>query len=385
MQLRHIAWESVKRRKARFGFVLAAVVLGIGTVVGLISLTRAMESSLGDELDRFGANIMVTPKSRMLDLAYGGLALGGVTVDRQDLSVEDAAKIRTIPNKRNISAVAPKLVGTARVGEATVVLIGTRFDQEQRVKSWWQVEGTWPRTSEEVLVGAEAAQALNACLGKQLVVNGRPFTVVGKIASTGSIDDQAIFTDLDVAQTLLQRPNAVTLMEVSALCRGCPIEDIVSQISAVLPHARVTPVRQAVAAREQTVRQFTRFSYALSGLVLLVGTLVVMTTMMSSVLERTQEIGILRAVGFRRTHVAAIVLLETLLVTVAGGLLGWIGGSVAARTAGPLLAQVTSPVIINPQLAALAVLFSVLVGMAGGAYPAVRAAQMDPAQALRQM
>ncbi len=385
MQLRHIAWESVKRRKARFGFVLAAVVLGIGTVVGLISLTRAMERSLGDELDRFGANIIVTPKSRVLDLAYGGLALGGVTVDRQDLSVEDAAKVRTIPNTRNISAVAPKLVGTARVGEATVVLIGTRFDQEQRVKSWWQVEGRWPRTSDEVLVGAEASQALNACLGKQLVVNGRPFTVVGRIASTGSIDDQAIFTDLGVAQTLLQRPNAVTLMEVSALCRGCPIEDIVSQISAVLPHARVAPVRQAVAAREQTVRQFTRFSYALSGLVLLVGTLVVMTTMMSSVLERTQEIGILRAVGFRRTHVAAIVLLETLLVTIAGGLIGWIGGSVAARMAGPLLAQVTSPVSINPQLAALAVLFAVLVGMAGGAYPAVRAAQMDPAQALRQM
>ena len=385
MQLRHIAWESVKRRKARFGFVLAAVVLGIGTVVGLISLTRAMESSLGDELDRFGANIVVTPKSRMLDLAYGGLALGGVTVDRQELSVEDAAAVRTIPNKRNISAVAPKLVGTARVGEATVVLVGTRIDQEQRVKSWWQVEGQWPRTPDEVLVGAEVAQALNACIGKQMTVNGTTFKVVGRIAATGSIDDQAVFTDLSVAQALLQRPSAVTLMEVSALCRGCPIEDIVSQISTVLPHARVTPVRQAVAAREQTVHQFTRFSYALSGLVLLVGTLVVMTTMMSSVLERTQEIGILRAVGFRRTHVAAIVLLETLLVTIAGGLVGWLVGSVAARVAGPLLAQVNSPVSINPPLAALAVLFAVFVGIAGGAYPAVRAAQMDPAHALRQM
>ena len=153
----------------------------------------------------------------------------------------------------------------------------------------------------------------------------------------------------------------------------------------MIPGARVTPVRQAVAAREQTVRQFTRFSYALSGLVLLVGTLVVMTTMMSSVLERTQEIGILRAVGFRRTHVAAVVLMETLLVTIIGGVLGWISGSVAARMFGPILAQVTSPVTIDGRLAAVAVLFAVLVGIAGGAYPAVRAAQMDPAHALRQM
>ena len=165
MQLRHIAWESVKRRKARFGFVLGAVVLGIGTVVGLVSLTRAMQTDLGDELDRFGANIVVTPKSRMLDLAYGGLALGDVAVDRSELTASDAAAIRTIPNKRNISAVAPKLVGTIKVADVNVVLIGTRLDQEPAIKSWWQIDGQWPRGPGEVLVGAEAAQSLGACVG----------------------------------------------------------------------------------------------------------------------------------------------------------------------------------------------------------------------------
>lgn len=385
MQLRHIAWESVKRRKARFGFILTAVVIGIGTVVGLISLTRAMQTDIGDELDRFGANIVITPTSRMLDLAYGGLALGGVSVDRQELTVEDAAAVRTIPNKRNISAVAPKLVGTIPVGDATVVLIGTRFQEERRVKSWWQVEGRWPENPNEVLIGAEAAQSTGACIGRQLVVGGTPLLVVGRVAQTGSLDDQALFTDLGVAQTLLRRPQAVSLIEVSALCRGCPIEDIVSQISAVLPHARVTPIRQAAAVREQAVRQFTRFSYAVSGLVLLVGALVVMTTMMSSVMERTQEIGILRAVGFRRTHVATIVLIETLLVTIAGGLAAWLVGSFGARLLGPVLAQISSPVAVDARLAGLAVLFAALIGIVGGAYPAFRAAQMDPAHALRQL
>lgn len=385
MQLHDIAWQSVKRRKGRFGFVLAAVALGIGTVVGLVSLTRAMQSDIGDELDRFGANIVVTPKSRMLDLAYGGIPLGGVAVDRQDLKIEDADAIRTIPNKRNIAAVAPKLIGTTKIAETNVVLIGTRFDQEPGIKSWWQVDGRLPGGPEETLLGSEAAQSLGKHVGDRLIIGRASFIVVGTIAATGSIDDQAVFTDLNVAQAILARPGAVSLIEVSALCRGCPIEDIVSQISAVLPHARVAAIRQAVAAREQAVRQFVRFSYALSGLILLVGTLVVMTTMMSSVTERTQEIGILRAVGFRRPHVAAIVLIETLLVTSVGGLVGWGAGTAAARTFGPVLAQITSPVSIDARLAAVAVLFSILVGIAGGAYPAIRAAQMDPAHALRQL
>ncbi len=385
MQLHDIAWESVKRRKGRFGFVLGAVALGIGTVVGLVSLTRAMQTDISGELDRFGANIVVTPKPRMLDLAYGGIPLGGVAVDRQELKVEDASAIYTIPNKRNISGVSPKLVGTTKVAETPIVVIGTRLDQEARIKGWWEVSGRLPRTPEETLLGSAAAQALGKGVGDRLSIGRASFTVVGTVAATGSIDDQAAFTDLNVAQAILRRPGAVSLIEVSALCRGCPIEDIVKQIGAVLPHARVTPIRQAVAAREQAVRQFTRFSYALSGLVLLVGALVVMTAMMSSVSERTQEIGILRAVGFRRTHVAAIVLLETLLVTVLGGVLGWAAGSGAARAFGPALAQISSPVPINPALGGIAVLFAVLVGVAGGAYPAFRAAQMDPALALRQI
>lgn len=384
MHLHDIAWESVKRRKARFAFVLAAVVLGIGTVVALAALTRTMQTEVGDELDKFGANILVTPKSDMLDLAYGGLTVGGLAVSGEALTPEDALKIHSIPNHHNVSVVAPKLVGVLAIGEARVVVIGTRFKHELG-QQWWQISGDMPRTDGEALVGADAAAALHVSAGSTLAIAGRTLRVTGTLAPTGSIDDRAVFCDLTLAQEALDRPNGVSLIEVSALCRGCPIEDIVNQISAVLPHAKVTPVRQAVAARERAVRQLTRFSYAVSGLLLLVGTLVVMTTMMSSVSERTQEIGILRAVGFRRTHVATIVLLETVVVTSLGGVLGWAAGLLAAKTFGPLLAQVTSPVIVDPRLAVVAVVFAVLIGVAGGAYPAARAAQMDPALALRQI
>jgi putative ABC transport system permease protein len=209
--------------------------------------------------------------------------------------------------------------------------------------------------------------------------------VAGVIKATGAIDDRAVFSDLGLAQRTLGRPDAISLIEVSALCRGCPIEDIVSQISAVLPHARVMPIRQAVAARERAVGQLTRFSYAVSALLLIVATLVVMTTMMASVTERTHEIGILRAVGFRRTHVATVILIETLAVTASGGLAGWAAGLLAARAFGPAFGQITTPIALDPWLAAVAIGFAVLIGIVGGAYPAMRAARMDPALALRQV
>lgn len=297
----------------------------------------------------------------------------------------DAPAIRTIPNRRNISAVAPKLIGTHDLKGQRVVLIGADLPQERRVKSWWKVTGRFAALPTEAMVGAEAARMLHLAIGDALTLGGHRVTVTGLIGATGSLDDRAVFADLAVAQSALGQPGGVSLIEVSALCSGCPIEDLVAQIGTVLPHARVAPIRQAVAARERAMLQFTRFGYAVSGVVLLVGIMVVMSTMMSSVTERTAEIGILRAVGFRQWQVARMLLVETVTISVAGGLAGWLLGSAAARLAGPAMAQLAVPVALPWTLVAPAVLLAVVVGAIGGVYPALRAARMDPAHALRYL
>ena len=385
MQLRDIAWHSLKRRRGRFGFMLAALTLGCGTVVALTSLSAAMEHELGDELDRFGANIVVTPRSRAVDLAYGTVAIAGVNVDAGRLTRADAEAIRTIHNSNNLSAVAPKLLGTGTVNGKAALVVGVLFQQERRIKSWWHVRGTFAQSAGEAMIGSDLARDFAVAPGDRLSLGAQVLTVSGVLEPTGSVDDQALFADLGLVQTTLDRPADVSVIEVSALCRGCPIDDIVSQIAAVLPHARVAPIAQAVAARERSVREFTRFAYAVSAIVLFVGLMVVLTTMMGSVAERTREIGVLRAIGFRQRQIAAILLLESSVVNAAGGLTGWVAGSVAAATLGPALASLSHPVAPSAALAALAMALAVIVGATGSAYPAWRAARMDPSQALRHL
>ena len=266
-----------------------------------------------------------------------------------------------------------------------VLLIGVRQKDEARVRSWWEVDGQLARAPKEVIVGSEASRILGVTAGGTLEVAGEERRVTGVLRPTGTLDDAAVIADLPAVQRALGKPGAVNLIEVSALCSGCPIEHMVDQIAAVLPHARVAPIRQAVAARERAVRQFTRFAYAVSAVVLLVGTLVVSATMMASVVERTQEIGILRAVGYRRAQVGRVILTEAMWVTLAGGVVGWLVGLAATRALAPTMAPTAAAGGLDPVLGAAAILGALVLGTAAGGYPAIRAARMDPSTALRHL
>jgi putative ABC transport system permease protein len=247
------------------------------------------------------------------------------------------------------------------------------------------VHGDFARSDAEAMAGAELARELKLAPGATVTLGEETLTVSGVLAATGTIDDQALFVDLARAQAALARPEAVSVIEVSALCRGCPIDDIVSQIAGVLPHARVAPIAQAVAARERSVQEFTRFAYAVSAIVLFVGLMVVLTTMMGAVTERTQEIGVLRAIGFRQKQIATVLLLESSVVNLLGGLIGWAVGTAAATALGPALTSLSAPIHPSGTLAGVAVLLALIVGASGSAYPAWRAARMDPSHALRHL
>jgi len=386
MKLKDISINNLRRRKGKVFFLILGLTIGITTVVTLISITRMMNEDISKKLDEFGANILIIPRSDDLSLSYGGMSFGGVAIDTQTLKDSDIPKIRQIEVRENISTVSPKLIGVIGTEGKKVPLMGVHFDEELKLKKWWKIHGNTPKAREEVLVGNEVAIQLFKSAGDVLSINGRPVRIAGVLDETGSQDDFLIFGDLAFVQEVTKKPKALSMIEVSAFCNTCPIEEIVRQISKQLPHAKVTAIKQTLQTKMEALDHFKKFSIGISVIVLLIGSLIVFTNMMASVNERKREIGIFRAIGFRKSHVVRIIFLEALIVGLIAGVVGYLLGLGISQIIGPILTGVKGGKwVVDPLLIFGAIFLSGLLGILSSAYPALHASKMDPTVALRSL
>lgn len=386
MRLIDVSLNNLRRRRGRMALLVVGLMIGVATVVALTAITATMRADVANKMDQYGANILIVPEANDLALSYGGVTVASAAFDVGELTMPDLDQIGTIKDAASVAIVAPKLLGTTRVGGQDVLVAGVRFPDEIRMKQWWHVDrGMEPSTPKDALLGSRLAAALGLQPGDSVDIQGQAFQVVGVLAENGSQDDDILFIDLAAAQQVMGKPGGVSLAEVAALCNACPVEEMVDQISGVLPEARVTALRQAVQLRMDTVGQLERFALAVSAVVVAIGALVVLTTMLGAVSERRQEIGLFRALGFRQSHVMRIVLSEAALVSLTGGLFGWLLGMGAAVVLAPRLAGVTEPVLWSPWLALAALGGALLVGLLGSLYPARSAARLDPSIALRSL
>jgi len=385
MTLKEIALKNLMRRKGKAAFVLAGLVIGVATVVTIISFANAMTNDINHKLEKYGANILIVPKTDNLTLTYGGLSLGGVSFEMQEIRQAELASIDTIKNAGNIAAVGPLVLGGIQVEANRVLLAGIDFKAARILKPWWKVKGEIP-DEQSILLGAEAARVLGLVRGATIIINNRKLKVSGVLEPTGSQDDQLVFTRLETAQTLLSKEGKLSMVEVAALCTACPIEEMVRQISEVLPAAKVMAIQQVVKGRMETLSQFRKFSYGISAVVILIGGLVVLVTLMGSVRERTGEIGIFRAIGFRKSHVMRIIFLEAGIVSGLAGVLGYLIGIGGTHIGLKLFSGSPSMAVpINIEMVIGSVFLAIVVGLVASAYPAFMAARLNPNEALRSL
>jgi putative ABC transport system permease protein len=278
---------------------------------------------------------------------------------------------------------SPELLGVVTAGGRRSLIMGVRVADEFRLKAWWRLAGHPPAAPDQIVAGSRAAADLALSFGQKIVVEGRVFTVSGVLAPTGSQDDELLIADLPVVQQLLHKPGLVSMVQVAALCSACPVEKMVAQIRTALPGTDVTAMQQIVTSRMHALDQFTTFAYAVAGVVIGIEVLVVFLTMMGSVNARTREIGIFRALGFRRGHVTGLIVIEAVAASVVAGLLGYLIGMGVSYAVRPLVAGGGAPIAWTPLLAGGALAVAVAVGAVASLYPALHASRLDPTEALR--
>ncbi len=383
MRLSHIAFRNVREHPSRSALLLLVITVTVAIVSVLYLVTRSAERDLADKVDAYGANIVVAPRTEELPLSYGGITLGGLTYDVQPLHVADLAKIRSIPNKQNINRVAPKLIGAVDVGGVRLLAAGVDWEEELALKKWWKITGSRPQGDGDLLAGSRAAAKLGLQPGDPVSLSGGAFQVAGTLAPTGTQEDDLLYLSLPKAQALWDRPGEISLIEVSAFCSTCPIEDINAQIASAIPTARVSALLKAVEGRRLLIDQFRLFSALLSGLMILVGCLIVLSSTLAGVRDRRGEIGIFRAIGYRRRHIFSIILIENLALAAIGGLAGV---ALAGLAAGPLaraVAGVTHALLPGAANLGLSLAAAIGVVLVASLYPAWQASRLSPTLAMR--
>ncbi|MGE5189565.1 MAG: ABC transporter permease [Gemmatimonadota bacterium] len=383
MTVRTLAWKNLSRRKARALFTGLGIFLGIGTFVALSTLTARMEGAVAEKLDRYGANILVVPRTEQLALGFGDVALGGTQVAHGKLAARDGEAIRSIPMKERLRTVVPFFLAAAAASGRELVWMGLPAVEIPAARPWWNAAGAAAPGKNEVLLGSEAAALLDKGPGGTVTSGGKTFRVAGVLRPTGEKEDRMVIAGLREVQAVAKSPGAVSFFEVAALCKDCPVEDIVAQIGQALPGARVSAIRQVVESRRAAVDQFRRLGLGVSAVVLGIAALMVFVSVMGGVRERTREIGVLRAVGFRRRAILSLLFWETGWISLLASAGGAAAGVAVAVLAGPLFDAAGSAIPVAP--AVLGVALGTALGLLGAVPPARRAAALAPTEAIRTL
>jgi putative ABC transport system permease protein len=431
-----LLFESFRRQKRRKSVAFLAIALGMSIATAMIAVAAGIGDKISQELRSTGANLVITPIEDTLDVNLGGVDLKPAS-EGAFITESDLPKLKGIFWGHNILGFAPFLSAPAtflKNGGGMIVglpstqiikaeLIGTYFDQPVRygketvttgvrsVNRWWQVEGAWPQdyaewpanTAPDVLAGSKLAKDFKLSPGDEMEIAGRKLRVSG-ILNTGGAEDQAIVASLHIVQTLLGRPNAVDRVVVSALTKPedafgrrdpskmTPAQrdrwycspyanSIAFQIGEALPNVRVEQVRQVEQTQGKVLSRVSGLMLLLTLAALLASVLAVSAAMAATILERRQEVGLMKSLGASNISVASLFLTEAGLLAVAGGVTGFFAGAALARTIGSNIFG--SSIEVHPVVLALILCSALAVTLAGSASAVRKAIQFDPAVVLR--
>lgn len=383
MNIFTIPLKNIRRKILRSCIILFIFSVGVVSVVSLYKVSKVVSQTLEEKLNKFGANIVINPKSESLSINYGGVNLGNILYEIKYLELPPLIdKIRNIKYKNNISAIAPKLVVVKEINGKKIGVVGIDFAEELKIKNYWNIKGYLPHNKSELLVGSETALNLKLKTGDKVNLDGKSFKVSGIVEKVGSEEDYLVFMDILELQHMTELINKGNFIEISALCSGCPIDEIVAELEKVIPDVKINALQKIVKQRMSAIHFVKHLSYMVSGVILITSCFIIALFIFNSVNERKKEIGILRSMGYSRGDIFIIFSFEGVLIGFFSGLVGYLLSLIVSNTVLKYL-HVEN---INFSVDLLEMLFvliaMVLLSLISASYPSYKASRIEPADTI---
>jgi len=399
------ALESLSSNKLRSILTVLGIVIGVAAVISLLAIGNGATAAITSQIESIGTNlIFISPGN----IQEGGVASAAGSA--ATLTVNDANALSQLPDVVGVAPLIQNRVQVVYQGQnANTRVVGTTAPY-QTMTNLTLAEGSFFSTANDsayssvVVLGSAVAQELfpngQNAVGQVVTLNGLPFQVIGVLQSKGGTgffnQDDQIFVPISTAQlrlvgnTNFGQGNVVNSIDVEVDKPG-NVNTVTTEINQTLASLHgnntsfsVTSQQDVLSTVTQTTAVLTLFLGGVAGISLLVGGIGIMNIMLTTVTERTREIGLRKALGARRADILQQFLVESVVLSVLGGLIGIVVGWLLAHIMGSVqLGGSAITPIVSLSSILLATLFSMAVGLFFGIYPANRAAGLEPVEALR--
>ena len=388
MNLLKLVSKNLLRRKGRFIFTLLGITIGMASFVALLSMGDNLRSEVTQQAYDLGADIIVMGR---VDCPFIHRAVLAGEQLPESVPREIVVQIAAIDG---ITAAVPYLTLGTSIQDVPLTLVGI-LPHEMKAHRGWSIESGIYFTGDSdraVVIGSGIATSarFDVGIGDILTFRGKNFPVAAVLQETGSNDDISVFMPLGIAQETFGLDDyvsfiAVTVDDVANTERYIAQIMDVANLSVSTNEELLSSVLLILGSLDITLQ-------LIAGVALIAAAFGIINTMMTAIYERRREIGILRATGSKREMIFRIFLLESGLYGLLGGLLGFVVGFIVSRLAAPLIQQNEFVAVLgNPDTAvtlSITLLFtvlglSVLISIVSGLYPAWRASNLTPMEAIR--